>query len=141
MSIFKLRRKQIGLAIGALAISVLALPASAGTGCNNVVNWLVWFCAPWDNNNGPKYPYYRKEVVSVPIPKNGIRVEVKDGHALAIVNGQKMPLVNGTRGLPASVVAAGGGNVVAAGGGNVVAAGGGNIVSGGAGNLQVWSQK
>lgn len=105
----------------------IVTPAYAGTGCNGVINILVWGCAPWDNNNGPRYPYFKKKQVSIQVPR-GSRITVKDGHAVVTVNGRDYPVVNGASG----VVAAGGGNVVAAGGGNVVAAGGMN--------LQVWTQ-
>jgi hypothetical protein len=116
------------IAAGALALSALAAlpaPAYAGTGCNGVINILVWGCAPWDNNNGPNYPYYKKAQVSVQAPR-GSKITIRDGHATVSINGRDYPVVNGASG----VVAAGGGNVVAAGGGNVVAAGGMN--------LQVW---
>ena len=98
----------------AVAAVGIATPASAGTGCNGVVNIFVWGCAPWDNNNGANFPYYRKKQVAVPA---GTPVKQERGTYLALVNGQWAPLV-----------AAGGGNLVAAGGGNLVAAGGGNAV-------------
>jgi hypothetical protein len=107
------------------AMGGLASPASAGTGCNGVVNILVWGCAPWDNNNGPRYPYYKKQKVTLKVPQ-GSKITIKDGHAVVTIGGRDYPVVNGVSG----VVSAGGGNVVAAGGGNVVAAGGMN--------LQVW---
>ena len=90
----------------------LATPASAGTGCNGVVNWFVWGCAGWDNNNGPQFPYYRKRQVSVPA---GTPAKVERGVVYAQVNGQWAPLVG-----------AGAGNLVGAGAGNLVTQGGGN---------------
>ncbi|TFI56463.1 hypothetical protein E2493_20070 [Sphingomonas parva] len=90
-----------------------------------MVNILVWGCAPWDNNNGPNFPYYKKKQVALQIPR-GSKITIKDGFATVNVNGRDYPVVNGASG----VVSAGGGNVVAAGGGNVIAAGGMN--------LQVW---
>jgi hypothetical protein len=41
-------------------------PAAAG-GCNGVVNIFTWGCAPWDNNNGRNFPYYRKKAASIPV--------------------------------------------------------------------------
>lgn len=109
------------------ATAAMPLPAFAGTGCNGVVNILVWGCAPWDNNNGPQFPYHRKREVTLQAPK-GSRITVKDGHAVVTVNGVNYPVVGGANG------------VVSAGGANVVSAGGGNVVSAGGMNLRVWSQ-
>lgn len=92
----------------------LATPASAGTGCNGVVNIFQWGCAPWDNNNGPQYPYFKKKTVKV---AGGTPAMQKDGRWFAQVNGQWAP-----------IIAAGGGNIVAAGAGNVIAPGGANVV-------------
>lgn len=114
--------KLAAVAIAFAGTGLVASPAYAGTGCNGVVNIFVWGCAPWDNNNGPKYPYYKKRETSVQAPR-GSKITVKDGHAMVNVNGREYPVVGGASG----VVAAGGGNVVAAGGGNVVAAGGLNL--------------
>lgn len=109
---------------GAILVSSLSVsaPAYAGTGCNGVVNIFVWGCAPWDNNNGAKYPYFKKREVAMRVP-TGSKITIKDGYAFVTVNGRNYPVINGANG----VVAAGGGNVVAAGGGNVVAAGGMNL--------------
>ena len=52
--------------VAALGVAGLAAPAQAGTGCNGVINPLVWGCAPWDNNNGPNFPYYKKSRVQIP---------------------------------------------------------------------------
>jgi len=114
--------KLAAVAIAIAATGVVASPAYAGTGCNGVVNIFVWGCAPWDNNNGPKYPYYKKRATSVQAPR-GSKITVKDGHAMVNIGGREYPVVGGV----SSVVASGGGNVVAAGGGNVVAAGGLNL--------------
>ncbi len=104
----------LGAAVFVAAGVTLATPASAGTGCNGVVNIFQWGCAPWDNNNGPQYPYFKKKTVRVPA---GTPMKTERGQSFALVNGQWAPMV-----------AAGGGNMVAAGGGNMVAAGGGNVV-------------
>lgn len=86
----------------------LATPATAG-GCNGVVSILEWGCAPWDNNNGPQYRYYKKATKGV---ARGTPVKTERGQMYALVNGQWVPYVG-------QMVAAGGGNMVAAGGGNI----------------------
>jgi hypothetical protein len=111
--------KSLAVAVGLIAM--WAAPAHAA-GCNGVVNIFQWGCAPWDNNNGPQYPYYRKKQVTMTAPR-GSRITVKDGHAMVNINGRDYPVVGGA----SSVISAGGGNVVSAGGGNVVAAGGMNL--------------
>lgn len=107
------------MAAGIVAGSAAAAPPMA-SGCNGVVNIFVWGCAPWDNNNGPKYPYYRKKVVSKYAPP-GSKVITDRGATMIDINGVKYPIAD------ARVVAAGGANVVAAGGANVIAPGGANI--------------
>ncbi|RYY27547.1 MAG: hypothetical protein EOP62_05965 [Sphingomonadales bacterium] len=79
-----------GIAAAVFAVST-ATPALAGTGCNGVVNIFVWGCAPWDNNNGPNYPYYRKKAVT--IPKQGTQIVTKDGVQMALRNGTYYPLI------------------------------------------------
>lgn len=121
--------RQIGLKAFAAGIALMgalgvAAPASAA-GCNGVVNIFVWGCAPWDNNNGPRYPYYKKRQVTVRAPQ-GSQITVRDGHAVVTINGRNYPVVGGANG------------VISAGGGNVVSAGGGNVVSAGGLNLRVW---
>ncbi len=93
MSAFTIRFA--GVAAAALA-TVAATPAAAGTGCNGVVNIFVWGCAPWDNNNGPNYPYYRKKAVS--IPRQGTQIVTKDGVKMALRNGQYYPLIGNDSG-------------------------------------------
>ncbi|RYY27552.1 MAG: hypothetical protein EOP62_05995 [Sphingomonadales bacterium] len=96
------------LTLGCLGLA-LAMPANArmGTGCNGVINPFVWGCAPWDNNNGPKYPYYNAPRIK--IPKEKAKIEVHNGAQMVrdLRNNKLMPLV-GNDG--ASMVAAGGGN-------------------------------
>jgi hypothetical protein len=76
------------LTLGAVGIGS---PAAAGTGCNGVVNIFVWGCAPWDNNNGAKFPYYRKKAIT--IPKQGTQIVTKDGVTMALRNGTYYPLI------------------------------------------------
>ena len=86
------------------AVCIYAAPAAAA-GCNGVVNPLVWGCAPWDNNNGPNYPYYKKTKITIPkgkaeiINQNGVQM-VKD-----LRTGAVHPLIGQA-----------GGNVIATGG-------------------------
>lgn len=108
--------KHIGLCI-AVAMAAAPTPAQAA-GCNGVVNPFVWGCAPWDNNNGPKFPYYSKKVVTMRAPA-GSKIETKNGASVIDINGVKYPV--------SGVIAPGGGNVVAAGGMNVIAPGGANV--------------
>lgn len=127
----KARLKRAAAAAAALMITgtggVSPAVAALGTGCNGVVNIFVWGCAPWDNNNGPQFPYFRKRQVTVSAPP-GSRITLRDGHAFVTINGTAYPVVGGANG------------VVSAGGANVVSAGGGNVVSAGGMNLRVWTQ-
>lgn len=105
---FKLR---VAAAASVLAASfAIGVPAAQAQGCNGVVNWFTWGCAPWDNNNGPRFPYYSKKVVTMRAPQ-GSRIETKNGMSMININGTSYPV--------SGVVAAGGANVVAAGGANV----------------------
>ena len=80
------------LAIAAAGFAAcFATPASAGTGCNGVVNILVWGCAPWDNNNGANYAYYRKKAAT--IPRKGTQIVTKNGVPMALHNGTYYPLI------------------------------------------------
>lgn len=79
------------LLLGCAAMVAVPTPASAGTGCNGVINIFVWGCAPWDNNNGERYPYYRKRQVSV--PANQVQIVERNGARMALINGQYHPLV------------------------------------------------
>ena len=87
----------------------VATPAMAGTGCNGVVNWFVWGCAGWDNNNGAQFPYYHKKQIE--IPRAQAQIQTKDGAQIAVYKGNTYPVVG--------IVAQGGGNIVAQGGGNI----------------------
>lgn len=94
------------LTLGCL-IMTFSGPAYAGTGCNGIINPFVWGCAPWDNNNGPQFPYYQKKPVS--IPKAQAKIEIHNGAKMVrdLRNGQLMPFIS-TNG--STMVAAGGGN-------------------------------
>ncbi len=100
----------------AAAAAVPMAPAIAG-GCNGVVDIFKWGCAPWDNNNGAKFPYFKKTTVAKKVPA-GTPYQNKDGNLMVKVDGQWMPVANS-----AGVVAAGGLNqpngVIAAGGLNL----------------------
>ncbi len=97
------------------ALLAAAVPSTAAAaGCNGVVNPLVWHCAPWDNNNGPQFPYFKKSTVTV--PANRVKVEMRNGVPMAFYNGQWSP-----------VVAPGGANLIGTASGNAVASGGANL--------------
>ena len=88
MRIFEAR----ALAISAASLIALGFAAPAhAAGCNGVVNVFVWGCAPWDNNNGPRYPYFKKKVIT--IPANGTQIVTKDGAKMALRNGTYYPLI------------------------------------------------
>ncbi len=96
--------------IGIFAVTLVALSSAgpaAAAGCNGVVNQLVWGCAAWDNNNGPKYPNYKAPVRS----------------SNPVVRGN-VPNLNNP-----GIVAGGAGNIVAGGAGNIVAGGAGNVIA------------
>jgi hypothetical protein len=105
------------LSAASLGILGIATPTNAAAirGCNGVVNPLVWGCAPWDNNNGPQFPYHKTTRIEIPraqaqiVVQNGVQM-VKD-----LRSGQVHPIVAG-----------GAGNIVAGGAGNVIAVGRGN---------------
>ena len=99
------KRHAAFVACASVALMTAATPANAGTGCNGVVNPLVWGCAPWDNNNGPNFPYYKKKELRIPQAKaqvfnqNGVQL-VKD-----LRTGQVHPVIANDG---ASVIATGG---------------------------------
>lgn len=112
MNSSKLRFALVGVASIAAA-TLFATPATAGTGCNGVINILEWGCAPWDNNNGPQFKYWKKQEVNAPVSQ----VKIVD------VKGQRMAEYKGKT----WVIAPGAGNVIAPGAGNVIAPGAGNM--------------
>jgi hypothetical protein len=79
-----------------LGFAAASAPASAGTGCNGVVNQLVWGCAFWDNNNGPNFPYYRNpKTNTINIPKTKeTQIRVIDGQQQVQHNGRWMGVVS-----------------------------------------------
>lgn len=80
------------LLCGAAAMLGVSAPAHAGTGCNGVINIFVWGCAPWDNNNGERYPYYRKRQATV--PANQSQIVTRDGARMVLYRGQYYPVVS-----------------------------------------------
>lgn len=125
-------RKKSALGLALLTITAGAALLSAGPasakGCNGHVNQLEWGCAPWDNNNGPQYPHYKKpeaqpaKQAAPTVPPPSVASQIKPGSGA--------PVINGTG---SGIVGTNGGNIVAQGGGNVanksgiVAQGGGNL--------------
>lgn len=114
-----MNRTKYVLAVGLLIAGLGASNTAQAAGCNGVVDFFRWGCAPWDNNNGPKFPYYSKKVVTMRAPA-GSRVETKNGASMIDINGVKYPVAAG-------VIAPGGANVIAPGGANVIAPGGANV--------------
>jgi hypothetical protein len=122
-----IHRKLAPVALAVLAVaagvSLLSNDASA-KGCNGYVNQLEWGCAPWDNNNGPQYPHYKKpeaqpaaKAPTVPPPA----AAAASAAAVQPRNGAPIISTNGS-----GIVAQGGGNAVNKSG--IVAQGGGNAV-------------
>lgn len=107
------------LASCAVAAALLSSPAAAGTGCNGVVNVFVWGCAPWDNNNGARFPYFRKKVMT--IPANGTQIVTKDGVRMALRNGTYYPLIGQD-------------------GAGVIGQDGAGFISNDGGSFRVWAQ-
>ena len=102
------RKLRFALAVGAAAGFVtIATPASAGTGCNGVINPFVWGCAPWDNNNGPNFPYFKKSKITIPKAQAQIFNEKGAQMVKDLRTGAVHPLIGQA-----------GGNVIATGGGN-----------------------
>ena len=113
---------------GTLVVCALSsTAASAGTGCNGVIEPQTWGCAPWDNNNGPQFKYWKGGNAQKPAAQPAAVAAKPPVPAPALAT---RPGVAG-----AGVVSQGGGNVVSQGGGNVVSQGAGNVVSQGAGNV------
>ena len=58
--------RQIALAVVVVSSIGVYSASAAAAGCNGVVNPAVWGCAPWDNNNGPKFPNYKPKKAAQP---------------------------------------------------------------------------
>jgi hypothetical protein len=58
-----------GLTIVAVAAGGLLLTTGQANaaGCNGHVEPQTWGCAPWDNNNGPKFPHYKAPAHPAPV--------------------------------------------------------------------------
>ena len=117
--IMSLHPVRLVLASCAVAAAAISSPAVAGTGCNGVVNVFVWGCAPWDNNSGPRFPYFRKKLLAS--PANGTQIVTKDGVRMALRNGTHYPLIGQD-------------------GAGVIGQDGAGFISNNGGTLRVWSQ-
>lgn len=86
----------------AAAIVLAATAAAAeprkpsGLGCNGVVNPAIEGCGPLDNNRGPKFPYFKAELVT--IPTGQARIERRDGALMAQHQGKWLPVVSAENG-------------------------------------------
>jgi hypothetical protein len=99
-------KKTIYLALAAAAaFSGLSATSASAAGCNGVVNPFVWHCAPWDNNNGPQFPYFQPKKVTIPAAKAQIVREKGVEMVKDLRSGQVMPIISRDG---AGVVAAGG---------------------------------
>lgn len=115
----KMTPKRFGFALVLIGTVVIGSAPANARGCNNVVNVFVWGCAPWDNNNGSQYPYFKKRAIAIPANQAQIQ-KTKEGNYVATYQGQTFPLISQD-------------------GGGLVASGAGNLVASGGGNIQVWS--
>lgn len=70
ISASKMKPGVCAIALFAATFSLLGSQDANAAGCNGVINPAVWGCAPWDNNNGPKYPNYKKPGSSASQPSN-----------------------------------------------------------------------
>lgn len=115
------------LSIVAASGVFLAMGQPQAAGCNGVVNIAEWGCAPWDNNNGPRYPHYKRPVTH-PAPAARVQPHVQPYRPpqQGIVSNNGRGIVGNNRN---GVVSQGGGNVVSQGGGNVVSHDGGTLIS------------
>jgi hypothetical protein len=152
--------KILGLGMLAAGGLLMTMGHVQAAGCNGHVNPAEWGCAPWDNNNGPRYPHYKAPQKHAAPPAAHVQPQVKpqvqtppqsvfQNHNGGGIMGNSGGNVVGNHGN--GVVSQGGGNaisnngsavksgnrngVVSQGGGNVVSQGGGNVVSQGGGNL------
>lgn len=118
MTIFR----NLALVSFATLVCVGGSPANAA-GCNGVVSPSEWGCAPWDNNNGPKFPHYKAPNTNkAPAPATPPAVAAQPQRPQVQQNGANQ------------FISTNGGGIVAQGGGNVQ--GGNGIVAQGGGNRQ-----
>lgn len=105
--IMKKSSLRLGLAVAASAACLsVATPASA-RGCNGVINPLVWGCAPWDNNNGPNFPYFKKTQITIPKDKAQIVTQMGVQMVRDLRTGAVHPLIGQAAG---NIIARGGQN-------------------------------
>jgi hypothetical protein len=112
----------VAYALSISSASILFTDEASAKGCNGVVNQLEWGCAAWDNNNGPKFPHYKKPASAPPAAKVAPA-------PLAVPKAQAIPQAS-VLGKGSGVIAQGGGNLISPGNKTgVIAQGGGNLIS------------
>ena len=90
--------KTISFALSAAILAATAATPASAAGCNGVVNPLIWGCAPWDNNNGPRFAYYvNPRTKQVTIPQQGAQTRFANGQRQVLFNGNWLQ-VSGTNG-------------------------------------------
>jgi hypothetical protein len=57
----------VSLSVMAAGGLLLSPPSASAAGCNGHVEPQTWGCAPWDNNNGPKFPHYKAPAHHAPV--------------------------------------------------------------------------
>lgn len=84
------------IAVSAL-IAAVAWPSAANAlGCNGVVNPLLAGCSRQDNNDGPQFPYFKVNRISV--PGNLARIEMREGALMTQLKGKWYPVVSAANG-------------------------------------------
>ena len=92
-----MRAKSLRAAAACTLAALIAFPPTANAlGCNGVVNPLLAGCTRSDNNDGPQFPYYKVNRVSV--PGNLAKIEMKDGALMTQVKGKWYPVVSAANG-------------------------------------------
>lgn len=89
--------RKFGVMAAVVVASVAVSAPANAAGCNGVVNPFVWGCAPWDNNNGPNYPYFKKVEVRVPVAQGRVVNENGGRFVIDTRSGQKFPLIGNDR--------------------------------------------
>jgi hypothetical protein len=106
------------LILCSFAIASLAAVDASAKGCNGHVDVREWGCAPWDNNNGPKFPHYQAPRRAAPAPVAKVAPTVPQQHAGVAV----APVKSG-----ASVISHDGGTLIGHDGGSLIGHDGGSM--------------
>lgn len=84
------------IALAGLGASAAFPGAAQAIGCNGVVNPAVAGCTRADNNDGPGFPYFHPQRVS--IAQSAARMEVRQGTPMVQYQGKWLPVVSASGG-------------------------------------------